>query len=110
MGEKPFDVVAMIKDPETRDAIRDMMNDSEFWNNRRSDGVVGCRLGDFRQRDPLACPRHREWHVADLVDAARSDRLLRDSDHRRVPRRGRDRGAVREMTCVATRETDPGRL
>ncbi|MBW1901981.1 MAG: hypothetical protein JRJ20_10125 [Deltaproteobacteria bacterium] len=33
MGKEPTDFVAMIKDPETRNSIRDLMNDSAFWNN-----------------------------------------------------------------------------
>ncbi len=32
LGKEPVDFVSMIKNPESRDSIRDMMNDSSFWN------------------------------------------------------------------------------
>lgn len=33
MGKAPVDIVTLIKDPETRGSISDMMNESGFWNN-----------------------------------------------------------------------------
>ena len=33
MGKEPVDFVSMIKNTETRDSIKDLMNDDEFWNN-----------------------------------------------------------------------------
>lgn len=32
MGKEPVDFVAMIKNPDIRDSIKDMMNQDEFWN------------------------------------------------------------------------------
>ncbi len=33
MGKEPADFVSMIKNPESRDSIKDLMNDASFWNN-----------------------------------------------------------------------------
>ena len=33
MGKEPIDFVSMIKNPESRDSIKNLMNDPSFWNN-----------------------------------------------------------------------------
>jgi len=33
MGKEPVDFVAMIKNPDIRDSIKDMMNQDEYWNS-----------------------------------------------------------------------------
>jgi len=48
MGKEPTDFVAMIKDPESRESIRDMMNDSEFWNNTYYSNYIGVMEGALK--------------------------------------------------------------